>query len=984
MQRAWKRIGLALWGCLALGTGLPGVQAAAPVPQWIWGEKASDGEMRFFRRVLELPARPRKALLTVAADDQAVLSVNEKAVGQNDSFQQPTSVDVSRLLQAGRNELSLVARNGTGPAGLVARLEVTLADGRSEAMVSDASWETSADGATGWTRARELGPHGMAPWGEVLKMPVATPASALTVAPGFQVELLRSAEFGEGSWVSLAFDPKGRLWISPQGSEPLLRGTLQDGRLASLDPVDLPVRAAMGMLWAFDSFYVNGRGTNGLALYRLRDTNGDDALDACQALHAWKGDGGEHGPHGLATDGTSLFVVNGNFVDVPAGVAPSSPVRHYADDVVLPRMEDGRGFGSGRKPPGGYVLRMQPDGSGAELFSAGQRNAYDLAFNEDGELFTFDSDMEWDWGTPWYRPIRVLHCFAGADHGFREGSAKWPSDLPDSVGPVVEVGIGSPTGVASGKGARFPAAYRRALYVMDWSYGRILAMHLRPQGASYTGTFEPFVQGKPLNVTDLAVGPDGAMYFITGGRGTQSGLYRVSHVGAGPDATVDPTAGPVAGAAARAQRRELEGWMRVVDPEALGRIWEALGSDDRVLRHAARVALERQPVASWRARALAETNAVAGLGALMALVRVGATDDQAAILKALAKWPLDGLGEEAFATKLRVIGLSLARQGMPGDDLRTMALQKLGRQFPARSWRLNRDLSALLVALGSPDVVRQALELRDRATTQAEALHYQATLRLATNGWDMGLRQRYFAWFHRRPALARLEAEPRWFGDVGQRPANGASMDGFLKTMRQQALARVPDDEKGPLAPWVTGAAVTNGAAAAAVATTAGGPGHARAFVKHWTTPDVAGLLGTGDVLRGKGIWREAQCAACHRLGGEGGAVGPDLTGVGSRYARIDILKSITEPSAVVSEQFQATLFTLRDGGTVAGRVTGEAGGSVQVLVDPVAGTTRTLRLDEVLSREASPVSMMPEGLMDHFTAQEMADLVAYLERPGN
>lgn len=368
----------------------------------------------------------------------------------------------------------------------------------------------------------------------------------------------------------------------------------------------------------------------------------------------------------------------------------------------------------------------------------------------------------------------------------------------------------------------------------------------------------------------------------------------------------------------------------------------------------------------------------------MALVRVGATDDQAAILKALAKWPLDGLGEEAFATKLRVIGLSLARQGMPGDDLRTMALQKLGRQFPARSWRLNRDLSALLVALGSPDVVRQALELRDRATTQAEALHYQATLRLATNGWDMGLRQRYFAWFHRRPALARLEAEPRWFGDVGQRPANGASMDGFLKTMRQQALARVPDDEKGPLAPWVTGAAVTNGAAAAAVATTAGGPGHARAFVKHWTTPDVAGLLGTGDVLRGKGIWREAQCAACHRLGGEGGAVGPDLTGVGSRYARIDILKSITEPSAVVSEQFQATLFTLRDGGTVAGRVTGEAGGSVQVLVDPVAGTTRTLRLDEVLSREASPVSMMPEGLMDHFTAQEMADLVAYLERPGN
>jgi putative heme-binding domain-containing protein len=152
--------------------------------------------------------------------------------------------------------------------------------------------------------------------------------------------------------------------------------------------------------------------------------------------------------------------------------------------------------------------------------------------------------------------------------------------------------------------------------------------------------------------------------------------------------------------------------------------------------------------------------------------------------------------------------------------------------------------------------------------------------------------------------------------------------------------------------------------------------------VRHWTTQDLAGRLASGDPTRGKAVWREAQCAACHRLGGEGAAVGPDLTGAGSRYARIDLLKSLTEPSAVISEQFQATLFTLRDGSTVAGRVTGESGGAVQVLVDPVAGTTRSLPLSKVKSREASPVSMMPEGLMDTFTAEEVADLVAFLVRP--
>ena len=966
------------WNGVALGMFLVAMSAArgaAPVPHWIWGETSIDGEMRFFRRSIELPARPRRAMLTVAADDQAVISVNHKAIGRNESAAQPTTVDVSRVLQPGPNQISFVARNVSGPAGLLVRLEVTLADGRSETLVSDVSWETSRDGATGWTASRDLGAHGVAPWGEVIPMPMATAASKLQVAPGFKVELLRSAEPGEGSWISMAFDPAGGLWISPQGAEPLMRATLREGRLQSLAPVDVPVRSAMGMLWAFDSFYVNGRGTNGLALYRLRDTNGDGALDACNALRTWKGDGGEHGPHGLATDGSSLFVVNGNFVEVPPDVAPASPVRNYADDVVLPRMEDGRGFGGGRKPPGGYVLRMQPDGSGAELFSAGQRNAYDIAFNADGELFTFDSDMEWDWGTPWYRPIRVLHCFAGADHGFREGSAKWPADHPDSVGPVVDVGIGSPTGVASGAGARFPLRYRHALYVMDWSYGRILAVHLRPSGATYAATFETFVQGKPLNVTDLAVGPDGAMYFITGGRGTQSGLYRVTHVGTGPEAMVDPGPDAVAAAEARGRRRELEGWMRRADPAALDGIWGALGSGDPVLRYAARVALERQPVEAWRSRALSETNATAGLSALMALARVGAHDDQRPLLKALARWPLDGLAEELFATKLRVIGLSFARHGVPGGELRSMAIQKLGRQLPARSWRLNRDLVPLLVALGAPDVVRAAMDLRDGAPTGAEALHYQAALRMATNGWDTDLRRRYFAWFHKRPPMARSEAEARWFGDVSQRPGTGASLDGFLKTMRQQAFQRVPDDEKGPLAPWVTGAAVPKETPLVPGVV----PSKVRPFVRRWQTPDLAGGLAGGDPVAGKAIWREAQCASCHRLAGEGGAVGPDLTGAGARYAKIDLLRSITEPSAVISDQFKATLLTLADGATVSGRVVSEADGTLQVLVDPVAGLTRRVAAADIKSREASPVSMMPEGLMDHFTAEEVAHLIAYL-----
>jgi len=953
-------------GCLLLIPGL--LFGAAPEPHWIWGGVTADNELRFFRRTLELPAGVRKAVLTVACDDEAVVSMNGQGMGRNESWKQPTSMDVRRSLQPGANQVLIVARNSGLSAGLLARFEATLADGSIQTIVSDERWETSVNGAADWVPATDRGAHGIAPWGLVLKSPTAVAAEALRVAEGFRVELLRSADAGEGSWVSLTFDPKGRMWISPQGSEPLLRMTLRDGRVSAVETVATPVRSAMGLLWAFDSFYVNGRGTNGVALYRLRDRDGDDAFDVCDPIRVWKGEG-EHGSHGLASDGKSLFVVNGNGVEVPMDRIPLSPARDVADDVIPPRLEEGRG--SGRKAWGGHVLRMNPDGTGAEIFSAGQRNAYDIAFNGDGELFAFDSDHEADWGLPWYRANRILHCFAGADHGYREGSAKRAVELEDAVAPVVEVGLGSPTGLVSGSGTGFSAKYRRALFAGDWSLGRVLAVHLTPKGSSYEGAFETVVQGRPLNVTDLAVGPDGAVYFITGGRGTQSGLYRLTQVLKDAE-----NPGPEDGTrvADRARRRGLDALPGKEGTDALERIWGALGSEDRVLRYAARLALERRPVSEWRDRALAETNAVAGLTALLALTRAGTGADQGPVLKGLTKWPLDGLAEETFLLKLRLIGISFARHGIP-DALRSMALSKLERQFPARTAGLNRELSQLLVALGSSEVVGKALALRDAAATQAEAVRYQAVLRMATNGWSRSDRERYFTWFHRRPSAVYSPTVLKWFADTGLKAVNGAAFEGYLRAIRQQAFAALPDDEKGELAPWVTGAAFRESPPV--------DPVRRRSFVRHWTTADLMDRVGqAGDAKRGKVIWHEAQCAACHRMGGEGGDIGPDLTAVGLRFSRIDLLRSLTEPSAVVSEQYQDTVFSLRNGERVVGRVKAESDGRLTVRVGAVGGQDRVLAVSEVASREPSKVSPMPEGLMDPFTAEEVLDLLAYLQRP--
>ena len=816
----------------------------------------------------------------------------------------------------------------------------------------------------------------------------ATPADALATLPDFKVELVRSAAPGEGSWVCITVDPKGRLIISPQDpKQPMLRVTLtREGQIEKTEPIELQVGGAMGLLYAFDSLYVNGKGKDGLALYRLKDTNGDDQYDSAEVIRKWKGDGGEHGPHGVVLGpDKKLYVVNGNFVEVPDDILPTSPHKNYADDVLLPRMEDGNGFGAGKKPPGGYVIRMDPDGKNAELFAAGQRNAYDIDFSPEGELFGFDSDMEWDWGTPWYRPTRVNHIVSGGDNGFREGTAKWPNGYPDSLPTTVDIGIGSPTGVKFGFNAHYPDNYRAGFYIMDWSYGRIVAVHLKENGATYTGTFENFVSPKTireagpkatLNVTDLEFGKDGAMYFLTGGRGTQSGLYRVTYTKPIPAAGNEkfPSAAAVE---ARKRRRELEKFHGRQDPKAVEFAWPHLNSPDRWIRYAARIAIESQPVSEWKDRALNESNANAGLTALLGLARLGGKETQPELLKALGKWPLDTLSEDQKLEKLRAIEVSFVRQGRPSDDLVKLAIEKLDRQYPAKSWPLNRELSQLLIYLEAPGVVGKTLDLLTKAPTQEEQIHYIMSLRNLKSGWTMDQRAAYFGWFNGDGKIVRHSPETlNWFKDVGRDYSDGASFPKFIANIRKAATAALSDGERAELASVITGAPVTPKP-----------PVVPRQFVKEWKMEDLAPELDKVSKGRsfekGKQGFNDAQCIACHRFGNEGGAVGPELGAASSKYTRRDILETIIEPSKVISEQYQNTALILKNGDEFSGRVMEENSRRIILMIDPLKQTQEEIQKNQIKERQPSKVSPMPEGLVNILTKDEILDLLAYIESGG-
>lgn len=1015
--------------CLAASLNLD-PPLRAQTPEWIWhdnkGAAPADGEVRFFRKTFTLDTRASKAVLSAAGDDHVTVFLNGKEVLRNDAWQEADTVDVTQAIKAGENIIAARGKNDSSAAGFIGKLDLTLAGGKQQTVVTDTSWISSATDTVGWekpgfvpdgwTRSVSLGKLGVDPWGNVMAAAVgrasgrgsrqATPAEALATLPGFIVELVRSAEPGEGSWVCLAVDSKGRLIISPQDPrEPMLRVVLTpQGKVEKIEKIELPVGGAMGLLYAFDSLYVNGKGKDGLALYRLRDTNADDQYDSVEVLRKWTGDGGEHGPHGVVLGpDKKLYVVCGNFVNVPDDVVPASAHKHYADDIVLPRMEDGNGFGAGKKPPGGFVARMDPDGKNCELFAAGFRNTYDIAFNPDGELFGFDSDMEWDWGTPWYRPTRVNHIVSGGDYGFREGTAKWPNWYPDSLPTTLDIGIGSPTGVKFGFDAHFPDAYRAALFIMDWSYGRLLAVHLTPQGSTYTGAFssasfspdgkhrsaagvvENFVAPKSLhepgpkatlNVTDLEFGKDGAMYFLTGGRGTQSGLYRVTY----PEPI--PAAGnekfPSADAAeARKLRRQLEKFHGLQDSGAIEFAWPHLNHPDRWIRYAARIALESQPVPAWKDRALNETKPEAALTALLALARLGSKETQADLLRALGRFPLDTLNEEQKLEKLRVIEVSLARQGRPSDDLVKLAIEKLDRQFPSKSWPLNRELSQLLIYLEAPDAVDKTLDLLANAQFQEEQIHYLISLRNLKSGWTMDQHAAYFGWYNGDRKSIRHSAETlKWFADAGRDYSDGASFPRFIANIRKAATAALSDSERAGLVAIITGAPVTPKP-----------PAVPRQFVKEWKMddllPDLERVSSGRSFEKGKQAFNDAQCIACHRFGNDGGAVGPELSAASSKYTRRDILESIIVPSKVVSEQYQNVALSLKNGDEVTGRVIEEDGRRLVVVTDPLKQTQREVRKSEIQERRPSNLSPMPESLVTILTKDEILDLLAYIESGG-
>ena len=819
--------------------------------------------------------------------------------------------------------------------------------------------------------------------------------TGISLREGFDAELLYEVPKSQGSWVAMAFDSKGRLIVSDQDDKGVFRVTMPAGdagiKVESLpgfpyEPVDWGKRkvgGAYGFLYAFDSLYMaNMRG-----FYRIRDTDGDDQFDEFTLLK--KLDMGyEHSAHSIiqTADGKGLYLVSGNFTRVPKGTTSMQPPV-WQEDTLHPVIPDPMGHAVGLKAPGGWICRISPDGKDWKMIASGFRNSVDIALNREGELFTYDSDMEFDIGVPWYRPTRINHVTSGAEFGWRANTGVWLDYFADSLGSVLDIGPGSPTAISFGHHSMFPAEFQDKLFICDWTFGTIFTVEMQESGSSYTGTKTEFLHGSPLNIAAMRFGPDGAMYFLTGGRTTASRLYRIRHTGtqtAGTPRTL------LANSELRALRHSLEKFhVRGESAEAVEKAWPHLAHADRAIRYAARIAIENQDVALWPEKVFAEKNPRATLYAAIALSRHGDKSLSGRLLDKLGEVPFDSLSKEDRLALLRAYALCFMRMGQPTAEKAAAIIAKLDAHFPSNDDRVNAELCRVLSSLDAPSVVRKTIALMKAAradavnydkamlgrheygaailkmmanTPNTRNIHYAFFLRRVRNGWTLDDRKYFFSWLNE--ALAK---------------DGGKSFAGYIRAIRKDAIGQLETKD----VELMVGLLGDFPAFDLSKLPKPKGPGEA------WTVETAMKLFASElrgrDFENGKRMFSAGLCIACHRVGGEGGHSGPDLGSLASRYSIRDILVAICEPSASISEQYMASVVKLKDDEPLYGRLIFRNDKEVGVASNPFDLNQITKApADKVEGIEFSQVSIMPSEMISGLNRDELMDLMAYLLSGGD
>lgn len=829
----------------------------------------------------------------------------------------------------------------------------------------------------------------------------------ITVPKGFKIEKLYSpGEHEQGSWVSVTKDDKGRLYASDQF------GTIYSVSLPSTEnkldsvvvkKIDIQIGMAQGLLWHENALFalVNANSENDLNIqsgfYKITDADNDDEFDTVTTLRLFNG-WGEHGPHNiaLAPDGQSLFMVLGNHTDIPEDIESVIP-KNWGEDNLLPVIKDPSGHANDVKAPGGWVVKTDFEGKDWTLLNVGLRNTYDIAFNPDGELFGFDSDMEYDMGMPWYRPIRLCHLTSGGDFGWRTGTGKFNAEFPDNLPSIANLGQGSPTGLLEGEGLKFPAYYQNGFYLFDWSYGTMYFASLTPKGSSYTAEVTEFISGVPLPLTNGIVGNDGAMYFLTGGRRLESALYKLTYTGKLNNEVKKLTQNEL-GKNERNLRKKIERFQTIKNPNQIDFLIENLDHEDRYIRFSSRVALENQDVDIWKDKVTQDASVLRKIALVLAIAHQGEDKDRAMALQSLTELDWTSLSSIEKIDFLRAIELLIIRSNQNIDEsLKKAIATKLLPFHLKESEFLNKEITKLLSYLDASEILEPTIYKmeNDTITSNLKSIYlsaditkrsdqygkdvenmlqnmpnqqnisYAKSLSEVKSGWTKALRERYFRWYNR--ALKK---------------SGGKQYANFIKAIQRRALANVPDKERAYFES-LSSESMNQQVDLMKDVRMPDGPGknYTVALVEKAYTENKK----DANFANGENFYRASLCVSCHSIKGVGGNSGPELTQIGTRFSIKDIAEAIVDPSKTVSDRYRNTIYHLSNGNTIRGRVVEERDDDIIVSINAFSpDITSTIKRTDIVKVEESLQSAMPAGLINSLNEKELSDLMAFLIAGGD
>ena len=775
------------------------------------------------------------------------------------------------------------------------------------------------------------------------------------VPPGCTVELVAS-EPDLRTPTAIAVDPRGRVWVlennthfRPRNYEApptdrvlILDDFGPDGRARHITTFADGFSDGMGLLVLPDGDAIV---STRAATLRLHDADADGHADQRRTLLTLVTD--DKYPHnglsGIARgpDG-ALFLGLGENHGVPWTLTGS-------DGTVIRGSDEGG------------VFRFDDQGGGLEHWAFGFWNPFGLAFDSSGRLFALDNDPG---GGSFCRLLHVVHH---GDYGYRyrygrtidhpltSWDGRWPGTLP----PAIYSGE-APTGLLW---------HGDALLGCTWNDHGVQRFSLEARGASFAAKADWLLRGGPdFRPTGIAAASDGALYvsdWVDGsyevhGKGR---IWRIRGVKAEPDSPMPRSTAETQLAAlldGKLSGEQAFALLRSDDPFLFRGAVLALAKHDALLAAHARDADSRIRLGILLAFRQRDSKAT---GLREVLVN-GLQDSEPDVRRSALKW----IGEEHLTDF--AADLDLALSGNPtrqvfeaylaaAELLGTTKIDVDGKVSTAT--RLQRTADIALDAKRDPALRALALRL---LPVQHQTLTLEV-LRALLEADDARLRVeavRVLAGRSESSAqaeLRKLASEPRTPKEIRAEALAGLALSAAASPETRDVLKKALTTGDPALR---REAARSLGEPPTQIATPASAPPDAAAGRRVFFHPN------------------GPACANCHQIEGRGRAIGPDLTGIW-RMKPEQLLESIRDPSKDIAPAFVQWLVKLRDGREVSGIDQFVDSKSDFTLLD-ANGTFAKYRFADIVERAPLPVSLMPPGLADRLSPQELADLLAYLTEP--